>query len=170
MSSLIGNRWEHDDELHWMGEPWITKWKPKPVGLSRSWLGAGRQSRSIVCRDGWLSTSRSSQPWATHLSIIHISAVSITSENCFSWSMMIILLYTHPTFSCISCTSALPSPCRSRGATVILPATNGLDSTRSTMETCASGAECFSRKSSWWGQSGRRGLALYCGTSETQRI
>ena len=132
-----------------------------------AWCWAPKSEYRLSWR---LAQHLQAQPWATHLSIIHISAVSITSENCFSWSMMIILLYTHPTFSCISCTSALPSPCRSRGATVILPATNGLDSTRSTMETCASGAECFSRKSSWWGRSGRRGLALYYGTSETQRI
>ena len=33
---------------------------------------------------------------------------------------------------------SLPSPCRSRGAIVMLPATNGFDWTRSTMDTCAS--------------------------------
>ena len=118
-----------------------------------AWCWAPKSGVSSVV-DGWLSTSRSSQPWATHLSIIHISAVSITSEHCFSWSMMI----THPTCSCISCTSALPSPCRSRGGHGDIASNKRIGFHPFNHGKLAPQEQNVSaEKSSWWGRSGRRG-------------
>ena len=98
MSSLR-NRWEHDDEHWWTtldGRSMDNQMKAQTSGILKvlAWCWAPKSEY----RPSWrLAQHLQVQPRATHLSISHISAVSITSENWFSWSMMIIwwLLIQH---------------------------------------------------------------------------